>query len=155
MMRNVKNKMAAIIAVVCAIAFPANSHDGKGHGHATGVVRERMELMEAIGQRMKSINSRVKTRQKLVAIKDDARAIGASAAHIAHLFPPGSAQSPTQARATIWQNFPDFERLAKALETEAIKLAEMNIADLGTLSTQVRAVSETCSKCHETYRVKR
>ena len=155
MMRNVESKIAAVIVVTCAIACPASSHDGKGHGHATGVVRERMELMDAIGQRMKSINTRVRTRQKLPGIRDDARALAASAAHIAHLFPPGSTQSPTQARATIWQNFPDFERMAKALETESAKLAETNIADLGALAAQVRAVSETCSKCHEAYRVKR
>lgn len=155
MMRNLASRVAAVTVVACAIVFPANSHEGKGHGHATGVVRERMELMEAIGQRMKAINTRVRNKQQLTAIKDDARAIAASAAHIVHLFPPGSTQGPTDARATIWQNFADFERSAKGLEEESAKLAQMKADDFATLAAQVRAVSQTCSKCHEAYRAKR
>ena len=155
MMRNVASRIAAVTVLACAIAFPANSHEAKGHGHATGVVRERMELMEAMGKRMKAITSRIKKRQQLGAIKDDARAIAASAPHIVHLFPAGSTQHPTEARAAIWQNFADFERIVKALEEESTKLAKINVQDVAALSAQVRAVSETCGKCHETYRVKR
>ena len=144
-----------VVAVAaCALALPASSHEGKGHGHASGVVKERMGLMEDIGRRMKAINMRIRDKQKLGAIKDDARAIALSAAHLAHLFPPGSTQSPTEARAAIWQNFPDFERKAKALEAESAKLADVNIAHFVTLSGQVRAVSQTCTNCHETYRLK-
>ena len=143
----------AIIAAGCAafaIALPAKSHD-----HATGVVKERMELMEAIGKRMKAIKSRIKEKRQLNAIKDDAKAIAASAPHIVHLFPLGSTQHPTEARATIWQNFADFELKAKALEDESAKLAKTADNDSAALAAQVRAVSETCSGCHEAYRVKR
>ena len=89
------------------------------------------------------------------AIKDDARAIAERAAHMVHLFPPDSTQHPTEAKATIWQNFADFERKAKALEDESAKLAKNPGNDLAALAAQVRAVSQTCSSCHEAYRAKR
>ena len=148
-MRRISGTIAATAAAF-ACALPAASHE-----HATGVVKERMELMEAMGKRMKAINSRIKTKQQLAAIKDDARAIAASAPHIAHLFPPGSTQHPTEAKAAIWQNFADFERIANALEAASKKLAETDIAEFGALSDQARAVSKTCGECHERYRAKR
>jgi cytochrome c556 len=153
MRREATRRIAAIAVAACAIAFPANSHEGEGHGHATGVVKERMVLMEELGKRMKAINTRIKDKQKLTAINDNARAIATSAGHIAHLFPPGSTQSPTEARAAIWQNFADFEQKAKALETESAKLAETNVADFVALSAQARAVSQACAVCHEAYRL--
>jgi cytochrome c556 len=134
---------------VGAAAFPAKSHD-----HATGVVKERMDLMEVIGKRIKAINRGIKSKQGLLAIKDHARAIAASAPHIVHLFPPGSTQSPTEAKATIWQNFDDFERRAKALEAQSAKLSEMDVSDYTAIAAQARAVSQTCSGCHEVYRIK-
>ena len=154
MRREVVGRIAVLAAAACTIAFPVNSHERDGHGHATGVVRERMVLMEELGKRMKAINTRIRDKQKLTAIKDDARAIAASAAHIAHLFPPGSTQSPTEAKAAIWKNFADFEQKAKALETESAKLAETNAGDFGALSGRVRAVLQACANCHEAYRLK-
>ena len=150
MMRGVGLSMLAAGLAACAAMVPALSHD-----HATGVVKERMDLMESIGKRMKAINARIKSRQELAKVKDDARAMATSAGHIAHLFPPGSTQHPTEAKTTIWQDFPDFERKAKALEEESAKLAQANANDFPALAAQVRAVSRTCGNCHETYRVKR
>jgi cytochrome c556 len=142
-------KISAVF-LACTITVPALSHD-----HATGIVKERMDLMEAIGRRMKAINTRIKDRKQLSAIKNDAKAIAESAPHILHLFPPGSTQHPTEAKATIWRNFADFERKAKSLEDESAKLANTTDTDFTALAAQVRAVSQTCSGCHEAYRVKR
>ena len=65
MTRDVLSRVSAAAIAACAVMFPANSHEGKGHGHATGVVRERMELMEALGKRMKAINARVKDKRQI------------------------------------------------------------------------------------------
>src|SRR5262245_47915340 len=151
MMRRAVSRICAVAIAMCALVLPASSHKEKGHGHATGVVRERMELMEALGKRMKAINARIKDKRQLSAIKDDARTIAESALHMVHLFPPGSTQHPTEAKATIWQNFADFERKAKALEEESAKLAKTSDNDFTALAAQVRAVSQTCSSCHEAY----
>lgn len=136
--------------VAGAFCLPAIAHD-----HATGVVRERMEMMEGMAKRMKAIRERIDRRRDLAAIKADAEVITSQAPHLLHLFPQGSTQRPTDARSTIWQNWSDFERKATALEVEGKKLMEASPDDYDGLTAQFRAVSQTCGACHETYRVKR
>jgi cytochrome c556 len=139
-----------IAAALLAAMLPAFSHD-----HATGVVRERMELMEGMAKRMKAMRARIEGKRERAAILTDAKALAASAGHVTHLFPPGSTQPPTEATAAIWQNWPGFERIARALEAESAKLAGMNPDDLAALNAQYRVVSRTCGDCHELYRVKK
>jgi cytochrome c556 len=138
------------LLTIAASCLPSAAHD-----HATGVVKERMDMMEVMGKRLKAIRDRVDSKRDLAAIKADAEAIASHAPHVVHLFPPGSTQKPTDARAAIWQNWPDFERKATALEAESRKLMSASPDDLSGLNAQVRAVSQTCRACHETYRSKR
>lgn len=126
-----------------------------GHDHATGVVKERMEQMDTMAKLMKAIGERIKSKRDLAAIKADAIAISALAPHVTHLFPKGSTQAPTEAKLTIWNNWPDFENKARALEVESGKLANISADDFAALSTQVRAVSQACGACHEKYRAKK
>ena len=112
-------------------------------------------MMEAMAKRLKSIRERIGGKRDLAAIKADAEAIAEHAPHLVHLFPPGSTQKPTDARATIWQNWNDFERRTTALEVESKKLVNPSANDLAALGAQVRAVSEACGACHEKYRTKR
>ena len=44
------NKLVPISILAAAVVSVALAHEG--HEHATGVVRERMELMTSMGQRM-------------------------------------------------------------------------------------------------------
>ena len=135
---------------IVAACLPSVAHD-----HATGVVKERMEMMEALAKRMKAIRERIDGKRDLAAIKADAAAIASHAPHIVHLFPPGSTQRPTDARGTIWQNWADFERKASALEVESKKLMNASPDDFGKMSEQARAVLQACGACHEKYRTKR
>jgi cytochrome c556 len=143
------------IATLCALAIAATCLPSAAHDHATGVVKERMEMMEVMAKRMKAIRERIDGKRDLAAIKADAEAIAAHAPHVVHLFPPGSTQKPTDARGTIWQNWNDFERKATALEVESKKLANTSADNLVALNAQARAVTETCGACHEKYRNKR
>ena len=111
-------------------------------------------MMEVMAKRMKAIRERIEGKRDLAAIKADAEVIASHAPHMVHLFPPGSTQRPTEAKRTIWQNWPDFERKAVALETESKKLANMDSNNFDALSAQVRAVSQTCGACHEPYRTR-
>jgi cytochrome c556 len=147
-MKLTKITICALVVGTCRL--PALAHD-----HATGVVRERMEMMEGMAKRMKAIRERIDRRRDLVAIKADAEAIAAQAPHLLHLFPKGSIQQPTDARSTIWQNWSDFERKATAFEAESKKLMEASPNDYDALSAQFRVVSQACGACHESYRVKR
>ena len=139
---------------LCALAIAAACLPSAAHDHATGVVKERMEMMEAMGKRMKAIRQLLDGKRDLAAIKTEADAIASSAPHIAHLFPPGSTQRPTDAKATIWKNWADFARIAAALEAESKKLVNVETGDVAALNAQFRAVSDTCGACHEKYRTK-
>jgi len=112
-------------------------------------------MMEAMAKSMKAITDRIKNKHDLADIKAEAETIAEHAPHMTHLFPPGSRQPPTEARATIWQNWPDFESRARALEIESGKLAKMKFDDFAAVSAQVEAVSRTCTACHGKYRVKK
>jgi cytochrome c556 len=140
---------------LCVLAIAAACVPSAAHDHATGVVKERMDMMELMAKNMKAIRERIDGKRDLASIKADADDIASHAEHILHLFPPGSTQRPTDARATIWQTWSDFERKATALEVESKKLAKASPSDFGKLSEQVRALSQTCVACHEKYRVKR
>ena len=146
--------LRAVSAAAFAAAFAAVT-PAIGHDHATGIVKERMEQMEVMAKHMKAIGERIKNQRDLAAIKADAEAIAALAPHITHLFPTGSTQIPTEAKVTIWKNWPDFESKARALEVESGKLANMNPENIAALSAQVRAVSQACGACHEKYRVRK
>src|SRR3954466_10158656 len=140
--------------VICVLAIAAACLPSAAHDHATGVVKERMDMMEVMAKRLKAIRERIDAKRDLAAIKTDAEAIAAQAPHLVHLFPPGSTQRPTDARGAIWQNWSDFERKVTALETQSRKLASTRADDLAALSAQSRAVTEACGACHEKYRIK-
>jgi cytochrome c556 len=138
-----------LVALAWLFVAPAAAHE-----HATGVVKERMEAMESMARHMKAIGQRMKSGRDLAAIKVEAQAVQALAAHVTHLFPPGSTQKPTDAKPAIWQNWADFEAKANALKNASANLANAEPSDLAGLSAQVRALSETCGACHELYRSK-
>jgi cytochrome c556 len=140
-------------AILAALMLGVAAHEN--HDHATGVVKERMIGMETMAKHMKAISERLRDQRDLAGIKADADAIVELASHVLHLFPKGSTQHPTQARAAIWQNWNDFERRARAVEAEGRKLASMSTGDIAALETQRRAVVRACGGCHEKYRVKR
>src|SRR3954452_11710383 len=146
----------AIFAAILSILVTAGSQSHEHHDHSkvTGVVRERMDAMEEMGRRMKSITNRVRSKDMLASVPEDAKVIKVLATKIIALFPQGTMQPPTDATPAIWKDFGDFESKAKALEREAAKLSEMKVAEARALATQVAAVRETCSGCHERYRVK-
>jgi cytochrome c556 len=140
--------IAAGVITAASLFTAALAHEG--HDHATGVVKERMETMTAMDKRLKGLVQRVRYKT-FTTVADDARAIRALAAKIVAQFPPGSTQHPTAAKPEIWQTWPDFEAKAKALETESEKLMNMDIADKKATAAQVKAVSQSCDRCHDRY----
>lgn len=140
---------------LCLLTIAAACLPSAAHDHATGVVKERMDMMEIMAKHLKAIRERIDKKQDLAAIKTDAEAIASHAPHVVHLFPRGSTQRPTDARGTIWQNWSDFERKANALEVESKKLISVSNGDFEAVSKQARAVSEACGACHQKYRIKR
>jgi len=144
-------KFILISAIGIAVSWAALAHEG--HEHATGVVRERMELMTDIGKRLLAISKRLRANKELDRVGPDARAVHELARKITEKFPPGSTQSPTAAKPVIWQQWEDFTEKAKKLETEAEKLSKISAGDGDALRAQFRVVAYACDGCHETYRI--
>lgn len=148
---------AAFSSLVLAPAVAQQRHDHRHHyhSHATGVVKERMEAMEAMANRIKAINQRLKANRELEAIKVDAEAIRQLAIKVPAMFPPDSTSHPSEAKAAIWQKWPDFEAKARALVEQSGKLEATDSRDAKAMIAQTRTVSRTCGACHELYRAKR
>jgi cytochrome c556 len=144
-------KRLVIIALAIAATSAALAHED--HEHATGVVRERMILMEQMGDRLLAITRRIRANKELDKVTEDAKVIEQLAAQVAAKFPPGSTQAPTAAKPNVWGNWPDFEAKAKKLEVEAAKLTQTSTANAAALRAQFRAVAFACDGCHEPYRV--
>lgn len=118
-----KRTMAALgaAALVAATAVTAWAHGG-----ATGVVKERMELMEKMGDDMKALTAMMRGVQPYDAaavrqLAERMRAHGGDA--ITSLFPEGSLDKPSEARPRIWRDWPRFEALSARLSEVAGALA--------------------------------
>lgn len=96
------------------------------HGGATGIVKERMDAMGDMKDSMKEVSDMFKGKTAY-----DANKVRASAevlkAHsgtaLTKLFPEGSLQHPTEAKAIIWDEWDRFSKLADHLGTLSEGLA--------------------------------
>lgn len=140
---------------LCILAVLADGLPLAAHEHATGVVKERMDAMTIMDKRTRAIAEHIKGKRDLGAIKTDAEMIALNAAHITHLFPAGSTQSPTRARSAIWQNLTDFEKKARDLEDASRALAATTPNDAAALGAAAAAVTRACDVCHDKYRTGR
>lgn len=123
--------------VTFAIGVFAAAHGSAyGHGGASGVVRERMELMKSLGDAMKALGGMI-TGKAAYNAQTATAAVTVLREHsgekLTALFPKGSMEGPSEARQRIWREWPDFERLAKNLETYAGAL-EIALPSLGDAS---------------------
>lgn len=134
------------------------------HSGATGVIKERMDLMSSISDSVKTISAMMKgkTSYDAVIVRQEAERIATSSGmHITMFFPENSLDSISEARPEIWQDWENFERYAMELEIIAngLALAAGNAGtstnpanDLnallglpGTLSTSSSAASQPLS----------
>jgi cytochrome c556 len=144
------NRIITLSVVAAAMMSAALAHEG--HDHATGVVRERMELMTDMGKRLLASSKRLRANKDLDSVTSEARAILEAASKVTALFPAGSTQSPTAAKPAVWQEWGDFAAKAKNLEKESEKLMNTSTNDGAALRAQFRAVGFACDACHEKYR---
>ncbi len=129
------------------------------HSGATGIVKERMDAMSAIGKDMKRIGTMLRGGATFDAgeAQAAAEAIANHASHMEMLFPPGSLSAPTEALPAIWDNWDEFAGLTQALNTRADRLARMAAsgASEADIAAQFRSLGQTCSACHEKFRIKK
>ncbi|NKB19424.1 MAG: hypothetical protein GKS01_02660 [Alphaproteobacteria bacterium] len=128
------------------------------HKGATGMVKMRMDRMEAMGAEMKRIGAMVRDKKGF-----DGSKISAASERIAQhgrksnkLFPQGSLKKPTQALPKIWKDWQGFTRAMNAMVRSATVLAEAGRAgNKKRARTAYFALGKSCGACHRTYRVKK
>jgi cytochrome c556 len=101
------------------------------HSGATGVMKERMDAMDEMGEAMKRLTPmmRGQTEYDPDVVRSAAETmIGHAGAQMTELFPEGSNGKPSEALDAIWEDWEEFAALAEALRTsaEGMKLAADN-----------------------------
>lgn len=150
------------------------------HSGATGIVKQRMDSMEAIGRSMKALNAMLRGEQAYdaVRVRALAREIGRHGGdNMTKLFPNGSMHDPTRALPAIWTEWDRFAALAGRLadSAAALEVAADNrrapsasgttrdgnsapgIDQLSTMSPEVvfAHLANTCTACHRDFREKK
>lgn len=126
MKRTTAFAVGGILAATIALSATAIAHTG-----AMGVVKDRMDNMEVLGDAVKALTAMFRGE-----VDFDEQTVREEAARIAEhageamtaLFPEGSIESPSEAKPEIWQDWETFEALAMQLETfgEGLALAAGN-----------------------------
>ena len=159
---------AVQVVVILSLAGTALAHSG-----ATGVVKERMEAMEALGKAMKALKAAVPERDAPVIAGNGAIIATHAGTRMTGLFPEGSLQHPSEARPEIWTDPARFTALADRLKRLGTALAKSAgqagneeplpigrdlpsdeaLAGYGD-EVLFQAVIDTCAACHKAYRIK-
>ena len=127
------------------------------HSGATGVVKQRMDMMGEIGDSMKIIGTMIKTGDfNPSAAQDAANAISSHATSIKELFPTDSLDKPSEALPQIWTDWDEFIAIGEQMGVEAEKLAKMagGSSSVDEIKDQFRRLGQSCRSCHEKFRVK-
>lgn len=114
-----------IFAATAAATIITGGLAAYAHTGATGIYKERMDAMMAMGKIVKSLSAMMRGENDFDAasVKEGARAIKSHAGEaMTSLFPEGTTEAPSEARAEIWSDWKTFEELANQLETYATGL---------------------------------
>ncbi|MDA5095767.1 cytochrome c, partial [Aliiroseovarius sp. KMU-50] len=108
-------KYSSVIAAVftCATGVAAFAHGG-----ATGIVKERMDAMDAMGKAVKMITPmmRGETAYDAEVVRQAAATFSDHAGEsMTTLFPEGSGGMPSEAKDAIWERWEEFSELAAQL----------------------------------------
>ena len=122
----------------------------------TSVVKERQDVMKAIGAATKAPGGMLKGTEpfNLATVQNSLRTFAEGANKAMNMFPEGSGQGDTAAAPKIWQTKADFDARMKGLAAAADK-ALAAIKDEATFKAQFPEVAKSCGGCHTDYRLKR
>ncbi len=151
-MRILLSTLTAAVAAIALLSGLALAHSG-----ATGIVKQRMDVMSDVGEQMKTIAAIMKGE-----VAFDGQVVSSAAAKMAthaemipQLFPEGSIDGPSEALPAIWQDWEEFTQLGSSLKDKAGALASVaQTAKSPTdLTEALVAVGATCKGCHEKFRL--
>ena len=150
-------KNAGIILGASALAITL-AVGAFAHGGATGIVKERMDGMMAMGKAMTNVGDMFKGKSSFDGqqIEKAAQNIKLHAAEIGRLFPDTDKSrkgTGTEALPSVWDNNQEFLALAKELEERSLELEELaKTGDKRKIRVGFAKVSKTCDSCHTDFR---
>ena len=112
--------------IVAAVLIAGTAVTAFAHSGATGIVKERMDAMLAMGKAVKTVAPmmRGETAYDAETVRDAARLFQQHAGEsMTKLFPEGSDGKPSEAKPEIWTDWNSFAGLAAQLETFSAGLA--------------------------------
>lgn len=147
-----------IIALsICATVLAATSISWThAHTGATGVVKERMDLMKDMGDAMKVMGAMFKNETPFepAIVAEKAGFLRDHAGSIVKMTPEGSNDHPSEALPIIWEKWNDYAASADELAQESAKLVAIadNGADQAAARDQYVRLGKTCGSCHDRFR---
>jgi len=126
------------------------------HEEATGVVKERMDLMDSQKEAMKILGAMAKGQVPFDATKaaEAAGEIEKTSKQIPELFPEGSGGHPSEAKPEVWTQWDEFTADAEGLETAAKSLiVAIEAPEAPDWKAQFKGVIDACKTCHKTFRM--
>ena len=133
------------------VAIPAQAAD------TTSIIESRQGKLKKMGGAMKAINEQLKADSADMAkIQQAAQTLSVNASALADWFPAGSGAESgvkTDALAAIWQDADKFSEAANKLVAETTVLVELASQSTSEgLGAQLKAVKDSCSNCHKSFR---
>lgn len=124
---------------------------------ASSVIETRQQGFKKMGAAMKALNEQLKSDVPDVAkMAASAQTISSSAPQVLHWFPAGTGSEAgvdTDALDHIWKDRAKFDAIANRLVDESRKLTTvLSATDVAAVKAQAKAVGETCSSCHKSFR---
>lgn len=140
------------IAVVAVLAAPAAlSHSGVKDPQ----VMARMQLMSLVAADMKILGGMAKGSIgfDLERVKARAASLEQHAVETLQLFEPQANDPKSEARPAIWEDWDGFSAKANDMQQAAKQLGLVTAED--GFEAAFRVVGQTCTACHETYRIEK
>ena len=137
------------VLFLLAFASLALAHEG-----ATGVVKERMDLMDTQKEAVKVIGAMAKGKVPFEAktAAEAAHEIEVTAGKIPALFPEGTGGHPSEALPEVWTQWDKFTKDADALGVAAKDLVAALEGGAPDWKAKFKGVIDACKTCHKTFR---
>jgi cytochrome c556 len=145
----------ASLGVAFLLAFLTIAGLALAHKGATGVVKERMDLMDLQAKQMKMLNAMAKGKQPFDVAKaaHAARDISLTTRKIPEMFPKGTDAPPSEARPEIWEDWDNFIGDAEAAAKAAEALATILEGEASAgWKNAFGKLTDACRSCHQSFR---
>ena len=144
---------ALALAAAVAAGGPAQAHDGK-------MPEDRHDLMEGLGDAMRTIKRVVQGRAPAEKGVEAAALIASEAPRIPSVFPPGSGREAypgSESKDAIWERWDEFTAAADLLGEKAAALqTALASGDSGRIGAAFGDLGKNgCGGCHRRFREER